>query len=380
MKHTHKQIICQVRISWYPVLGCHSLRKHQSKVAKSFFKIMSLMMIVFLFNACASIKEISIDTLRPAEVIYPAYTHKVVVVNNAVMQPYNIGHTITSFGNPAELCNMSTDSVMYDACQVLAQSLDEQKFFRKIAVANQPTRQDEAYFRDTKLTKEQVNTICNQAQADALISIDKMLFNGKLIVDSEAGYIMGSQRVDVTAVYRAYLPDRVNPLATILINDSLEWLEAAPNLESIQAVLPSPNKALRITASYISSKVSENFVPHWITEKRSFYISTLSSWKEASVFASKGKWADAYDRWEVIYNQTKSETKQAKAASNLALSCEMAGAFDEALKWIILAIDHFEKAYPNQTNKQKSRALLYKEILENRILADKKLNIQLDNE
>jgi hypothetical protein len=339
----------------------------------------SLMLVgCSLLIGCSSVRNVSIETYAPAEVTFPSNTFNVVVVNNAVLQPDDFGHSMQQMNKKLESYTMPTDSVLSAACKSLAASIHQQRYFRKTLLLNAPIRQDQLYYVDRKLSASQVDSICNVVDAGAIISIDRMLFNGKRSIVSHDGFLYGSQRVDVTALIRAYIPNRVNPLATVQIVDSLEWVEASSNRILLDQLLPTANEALREAAAYVSSKVYRNFVPHWDATERTYYSSIESRWKEATAFAAKSKWTEANMHWIQLFNRTKSTLSKARLASNIALSYEMMSEFKQATDWVEKSEALYLKQPKDKYTDEVARVTLYKEIIKERIRSDVRLNMQIN--
>ena len=378
MKYTHTQIIFQTRINRCPILGHRALCDYFTHSLTRLTQWSLMLVGCSLLIGCSSVRNVSIETYAPADVTFPSNTFNVVVVNNAVLQPADFGHSMQQMNKKVESYTMPTDSVLSAACKSLAASIHQQRYFRKTLLLNTPIRQDQLYYIDRKLSASQVDSICNVVDAGAIISIDRMLFNGKRSVVSHEGFLYGSQRVDITAIIRAYIPNRANPLATVQIVDSLEWVEASSNRILLDQILPTANEALRETAAYVSSKVYRNFVPNWVATERTYYSSIESRWKEATAFAAKSKWAEANMHWMELFNRTKSTLSKARLASNIALSYEMMNEFKQATDWLEKSEALYLKQPKDKYTDEVARVTLYKEILNERIRSDVRLNMQIN--
>ena len=168
-------------------------------------------------------------------------------------------------------------------------------------------------------------------------------------------------------------------MATVLVEDSVQFIESAESLRILNDYLPEPEEALRVSARYLGTKVSENFVPHWTQEDRWYYTSMSARWKEASAYASKGDWESAGQRWFSLYEKAKPGVRQAKLASNLALAAEMRGEFVKALEWATKSREAFVKALGEEADESKL-LLLYEKALGERVNANRKLNAQFGEE
>ena len=323
-----------------------------------------------------TINYVGIETYNPAEVTFPENVAKVLIVNNAVPQPEDAGYEYTLQGEKQDTCKAKADSALFDACRTLGEAIVEASYFNDVLLYHDAVRKDNQAFLDTKLTQGQVASLCDETGADAVISIDRLLFDMKKSVGTLGeGYVMGMIDVQMAGVIRSYVPDREAPLATVHMKDSIYWAESADYMPILDKVLPSPENALRGAGKYFGAKVYANFVPHWEKETRWYFTGMGSRWKEASAYAANEKWDMAEDRWSGLYRGTENWKSRAKAASNLALCHEMRGDLKEAYEWAHKSYDLFKR---NSGDNDKSTKLLelYVQALAERIRSDKKLNVQ----
>jgi hypothetical protein len=343
---------------------------------KGFFYLL----IAGLFTACSAVRYIEINTYNPSEATYPQTVRKVLIVNNALPQSPDVGYEFKLLGTVQDTCRANADSALFDACRALGAAIVESDFFDDVLLFQEATRRDNAFYADVRLSPEEVASLCGETGADAVISFDRLLFDMKKEIRAfQESYLTGSIRVDVKGIVRSYLPGRGNPLLTAFVSDSLFWIEDAYNPEELSLLLPAPDNALRIAGSYIGSKIYPLFVPHWNNEMRWFFTGSGARWKEATAYAVSEKWENASERWQYIYDRTTRWGDKAKAASNLALACEITGQMEKALGWAEISFGLFEKnrgADDSRTREQQ----LYVEVLKQRIADDGKLNLQFGEE
>lgn len=322
----------------------------------------------------------TIETYNPSEVTFPESVGKVLIVNNAVPQPADSGYEYTLMGVKQDTCVAVADSALFYACRSLGKSIVDADYFNDVLLYHDAVREDKEYLSDVKLTPEQVTSLCEETGTDAVISLDRLLFEmEKDVFTFPEGYVMGNIKVDIAGVVRCYLPGRSNPLATVYMSDSIFWNESADDPGMLKYILPDANSALCIAGDYIGAKVYVNFVPHWVNESRWYYSGMDSRWKEAAVATAGEKWTLASERWSAIYNGTSNWKKKAKSASNLALCYEMEGDLKKAYEWASLSYDLFKKNIKGEDNNTKLLEL-YVETLMNRIRSDQKLNMQFGEE
>lgn len=329
-----------------------------------------------LLTSCSSINYMGIETYNPAEITFPETVGRVLVVNNAVPQPDDVGCQLTLFGTKQDTCHVKADSALFYVCSGLGKAMVDVSFFNDVLLYKETVRKDDVYYEDKKLTSEEVTALCDETGADAVISIDRMLFESdKKVIAFAEGYLVGEIGVKMSGVIRSYLPDRSNPLATVYMTDSLYFSESAYNQILLDQMLPTMESALCTSGEYIGMKASPNFVPHWSNETRWFYSGMGARWKEATAYARSEKWGKAAERWKQLFNNSTSWKTQAKAASNIALGFEMNSELKEAYEWANKSYELFKK---NEGDESKNARLLslYVETLMNRIRSDKKLNMQ----
>lgn len=336
-----------------------------------------LILLAGLLSGCSQMRFLGIETYKPAAVSYPAEVHKVLVVNNAVPQPSDSGYEYFLGGVRQDTCRANADSALFDACRALGKAIVETDFFQDVLLYHENTREDDSFLSDTKLTQEQVASLCEETDADAVISLDRLLFDmKKQVVAFAGGYLYGQVDVRMSGTVRSYLPARETPQATVLVEDSLFWQQDAPALDLLDQVLPGPDDALREAGNYIGGKVYSMFVPHWDRETRWYYTGTGTRWQEATAFAAKEKWEDAREKWNTIYERSSGWKTKAKTAANIALYYEMSGDMDKALEWAGKSLDLFKKN-TKENDKLTQYQEAYKEKILERIQDNKKLNLQL---
>lgn len=333
------------------------------------------LLMVCLLSACSTLNYVEIETYNPAEITFPENVGKILIVNNAIAQPKESGYTYTLYGNKQDTCQAVADSALFDACVSLGKSIVDAGYFNDVLLFNGSTRSDNHYYSDNKLTPAQVAALCEANGVDAIISFDRLLFEmTKDISLFGGGYERGQINVHIGGVLRSYLPERDIPLATVLVNDSIFWDESADYKELLDLILPTPEEALRTAGRYIGAKALPNFVPYWASESRWYFTSAGSLWKEASAYAASGKWELAAERWKALYEKGNWKAK-AKAASNLALCEEMNGHLQKAHEWAFKSYELF-KSKSGEDNHYTKLLKLYADALSQRILKDKKLNVQ----
>ena len=330
-----------------------------------------------LLTACSSINYLSIDTFNPAEVTVPSSANKVLIVNHAVPQPADWGYSYTVSGKVKATQGAKADSALVDFCQSLGEAMVAEEFFQDVLLYHEPTRADQHPEYDLKMPAQQVDSLCEVAGADLLLSLDRLLFeSSREDTDLGGGFTVGEVKVRMAGVIRAYLPGRAAPLATIQLVDSVAWEQSAELPPILNELLPSSEEALRTAGRYLGAKASVNFVPHWQRETRWYFSTSGAVWKEAAAYAANERWEKAEERWSRIYQTSKGWKSRAQVASNLALCAEMKGDLQQAHEWASISYELF-KQKAGEEDQQAQLLELYVKALTERIQANQKLDVQI---
>lgn len=341
---------------------------------RSMLKILISLLTVALMTACASVRQIDIEVFNPSEVTFPDHVTKLLVVNNAVPQAPYVGSECLLFGVVQDTCLAYADSALFEATRSLGEAIVDADFYDDVLLYNKPTRTDKSFLSDVKLTAEQVEELCLETGADAVISFDRLLFNSRRsIVARQNDFYEGLTEVGIAGVVRAYLPYRQNAIVSVVMSDSVRLKEHAIGLESLKST--SYDDLLKIAGGYIGKLAAYNFIPFWTNDVRFYYTSADSRWKEAVAFIVANKWEQSAEKWQAIYEREQSGKKKAKAANNLALCTEISGDFEKACEWAVRSRDLFSK-HLGADHAETKQLTLYVEKLQKRAQADKKLDLQ----
>ncbi len=334
------------------------------------------LLVIVVLSSCSQLKYIAIETYNPSDVTFPDNVRKILIVNNALPQPEDSGCEFKIQGVLQDTCKANADSALFYACRSLGETIFETDFFYDVVLFHDKVRTDNSFLFDKKLTKEEVNALCDETDTDAVISFDRLVFDTKKSITTLTdGIVIGVIDIEIDGIVRAYLRNREAPLATVMVGDSIFWAEETYSVEILNELLPKPDEALKAAGSFIGNKIHTAFVPHWNRDARWYYTGTSTPWKQASAFASNEKWEDARERWSAIHDKSSGWKAKAKTASNIALSYELTGDLDKALEWAKMAYDLY-KDNNGEEDQYTQLQNVYKDVLINRQRADKKLNMQ----
>ncbi len=333
-----------------------------------------------LVTGCAGIKTLTIQTQEPAQVTLPTNVSKLLIVDNVVGQPYDIGHSKKKIGRSAEKVSVRTDSLSIIFTEALAQFLNEEGFYDEVMLHNKPMRNDKEYWSEKPLTPETMLELKKSSGADAIVSLDKILVASEwedLFV--QEGYPYAKLSGKIRSTLRVYLPTLEGQIPTVQYIDSLYWegFDISDGRAYAEFVIPHAESALKELAAYAADKMTYVLTPHWVTQERWYYTMSSSTMQEAEAFVAQAKWKEAIAKWDSFYNSAKNKADKAKAASNIAMGYEMLDDIETARDWVLIAQKLFEEGTPANSIERK-RISIYKTEIERRLDNTNKLNMQVD--
>lgn len=338
-----------------------------------------LLLMLPLLASCAGIRYMSIETREPAQVTLPKSIKSVLIVNNVVQQPDDIGHEVKKLGKRAsDRTKASSDSIAIVYTEALAQFLGEEEYFDNVYYNQDPLRKDNNFWQERPLTPEKMIELRNESGADAVLSLDKLIMNtSRTDHFYQEGYIYGDLTGRVQSTIRVYLPTIDGQIPAVQFNDSLAWegYDIQNGRVYTEFILPSNEDAMKELAIYAAEKMTKVFSPHWEYQDRWLYTSMNSKMREADVYANNNEWAEAITLWKANFESERKKINKAKAAHNIATGYEMLDDMPNALKWATTASDLMQEA--SSTNALEARrALLYKTEVARRLDNSNKINMQ----
>lgn len=312
---------------------------------KSFFLPVIAFTIV-LFTNCTTPKALVINVQKPAEVMLSGNINNVIITNNLVTQPEFIGQTTQKYkgkGKPdLEEVTVSTDSLGIILSESVYDKLISLNHFKEVSIYDQPLREDLSYLETRPIDSLTAKEVCNISNSDAIISLDRFLVQSNLKEDvDDIGTRAKILDLKMSAAFSIYSKEGVQISPSLSMSDSIYWTELYYNNHLVsEDTLPGREESLKIAAEYMGEKIATALVPYWKEEVRQYF----NECKDAIKLTESEKWDEARLIWETAYNTEIKDKRKARLASNIALSYELTDNLVEAIKWITLASDLFEKS------------------------------------
>ena len=270
----------------------------------------------------------SVDERYPAERQQLQGKQRILVVNNALTQPQDFGHTTMIDGenqNHAEI-DLSR-SILYCLFSV-TQTMESTGEFDAVELMDISQNHSTNYYTRTPLTFSQAERLCTDYQADALLTLNQLVLYD--IVESfptDEGayyaYLQAYAQSHWTIHYAGQTRE-----ATFTQADTLLW-ESQLHYTRAQSLsdLPSRQEALLYLARELGNRMGSSFAPSWQTTRR--YIYELPDLQAGLDAFRLQRWNSAINQWLTIVD-SKDKKAAACAAANIAIAYEMLGDYASA--------------------------------------------------
>lgn len=323
-----------------------TLTKTTNRSMTSFFPKLFLYSGIFsglcLLTSCTSLDTLVVNVEKPAQITLPNHIDNIVIVNNTMPQPEDIGHAEYIKGRRTNSqISVNADSVNYILAANLFDELADKEYFDDVIFYDEPIRENgdfrDIFPLDTTIAKE----ICIANKADAIISIDRFLVSTISNEDDfEFGTTIKYLDVKMDVRFQVYSNKGTAISPPFYLNDSIYWVATYSEDIPLSDTIPSREQAMKVAAQYMAEKVATALAPYWNSELR-WYFGDV---KAANKMMSNSDWSGALSLWKSAYEkETKNIKKKARLASNIALAYELSDELKEALRWITISCDLFEK-------------------------------------
>ena len=270
----------------------------------------------------------SVDERYPAERQQLQGKQRILVVNNALTQPQDFGHsTILDGENTGNVEIDLSRSVLY-CLFATTQSMESTGEFNAVELMDISQNHSTNYYSRTPLTFSQAERLCTDYQADALLTLNQLVLYD--IVESfptDEGtyyaYLQAYAQSHWTIHYAGQTRE-----ATFTQADTLLW-ESQLHYNRTQSLsdLPSRQEALHYLARELGNRIGSSFAPSWQTTRR--YIYELPDLQAGLDTFRLQRWNSAINQWINIVD-SKDKKAAACAAANIAIAYEMLGDYASA--------------------------------------------------
>ena len=284
----------------------------------------------------------TIDEYKDAERDALRGVRNVLVVNNALIQPADFGHsTVLDGKNQSGIEIALVRAPLYNMFS-LTQFLDASGELTRVELLDQSQNSSTNYYQRMVLSQERARELIQTYEVDALLVLNQLVLYDvvEAFLTDEGGYYAYMQAF-AQSHWNVYYSDH-RPVKTITQADTLVWESDIENTR-MQALnkLPNRQEALLYLATTVGEALGQSLVPSWEPVRRYLY-------SDDNAYVQKGLEAFRYQRWEeaigywqlvigdgLNVESRKSKVKEDKkatavAAANIAIAYELLGDYSLA--------------------------------------------------
>ena len=345
-------------------------------------RIFTFLIIISFLVSCSGTRNVTINTMRPAEISVPSEIKTIVIVDRTLIDQnaVNIIEGLVTGEMPGE-DKMGTQELMNSFKNKLIQS---PRFEVKTATERIPGNSLTAALPD-QLPWSTVRDLCKKYNAQAVVAIevfdtDFIVTNGKKKVKEKVK--QGNEMVEIE-VMKYYAEGVGNLNVGIRMYDlnnrqvvdqqsfkqTNKWEATGNSLQDAMGQLIAKSDATRYLSKRIGNDYAYKIAPMPITLNRSFRGKSKKcpALERGARLADVGNWEDALVEWKKGIRDA--EDKEAGYLTyNMAVAYEVLGDFDSALSWA-------EKSYVKYGNKN---ARTYVNLIKKRLDEEEKARQQLE--
>ena len=345
--------------------------------------IFFLLFVPILLSSCVSTYQLTVEALSPAPITFPTDIRNLLIVNNSVQQPNNVGITRTFDGKAVTTdYELSFDSISWFAIESMAAYIESSLFFDDVSFYNKPVRTDENWLSLIPLSESFKKDVFEREGFDGIISIDKVLFNGEQDVKPNmqnyiSYYIDNTTKAEVFC--SIYLYDQEEALKSFSITGNVSYKNSEYG-DSLSLFKLLPESLIAELASKMGEKLAAYVTPSWIQKDRIIFTNQNARMQEAFRFFKNQRWAEAEMIWLDEYAKKTKPVDKAKLANNMAVLNEIQDKLEIALRWAITAQQFFNESGLTETSTEKMHIDSYVEDLTKRMEDNRQLDIQWGTE
>ena len=284
----------------------------------------------------------TIDEYRDAERNALRGVRRVLVVNNALVQPDDFGHSTVLDGNNKSGISVRLDKALLYSLFSLTQTLDESGDFDAVELLDVSQNSSTNYYARESLSANKVQNLMQIYQVDALLVLNQLVLYDVLeAFQTDDGGQYAYIQAFAQSHWSMFFADASRRSQTLSYADTLIW-ESKVEYTRTQALNQLPNRedALLYLASTLGEGLGKSFVHSWVTVPRYLY-DIADAHIEAGLQSFRyQRWEEAIGNWQMAMgNESKFEGRKSKvkdnktaamAAANIAIAYEMLGDYSSA--------------------------------------------------
>ena len=284
----------------------------------------------------------TIDEYQDAERKELRGVRSVLVVNNALVQPNDFGHSTVLDGDHKSGISIPLNKALLYSLFSLTQTLDESGDFDAVELLDVSQNTSTNYYARQSLSANQVQNLIQTYEVDALLVLNQLVLYDVLeAFQTDEGGQYAYMQAFAQSHWSMYFADATRRSQTLSYADTLLW-ESKVEYTRTQALNQLPNRedALLYLASTLGEGLGKSFVHSWVAVSRYLYDIDDTHIKAGLQSFRYQRWEEAIYHWQQVANEEakgerlkvkgKDNKAAAVAAANIAIAYELLGDYSLA--------------------------------------------------
>ena len=261
----------------------------------------------------------SINDRRDAERDALRGVHRVMVVNNAVVQPESFGHSTVVDGSTKSGIEVDLDRALLHSMFALTQTLDESGEMDVVELLDVSQNRSQNYYTREVLGTSAARNLLSRYEVDALVVLNQLVIYDVLesFAAEEGGYFAYIQGF-AQSHWSVYYRDANRRTETFMQADTLVW-ESDVKYTRAQALnmLPNRQDALLYLASTLGDRVGASLLPSWEPVRRYLYGDDNTHVQKGLEAFRYQRWEEAIGYWQLVIGSGVQEFRSSGVESNV---------------------------------------------------------------
>ena len=281
----------------------------------------------------------TIDEYHNAERDALRGVRRVMVVNNAVVQPESFGHSTVVDGSTKTGVEVDLSRALLHGIFALTQTLDESGEMDAVELLEVSQNRSNNYYTRQALSGSAARELLARYDMDALVVLNQLVIYDVLeSFQVEEGGQFAYLQAFAQSHWSVYYADASQRTQTFTYADTLVWESDVMNLRS-QALnmLPDRQEALLYMAGVLGDRVGASLLPSWRPVRRYLYSDNNEYVLNGLDAFRLQRWEEAIYHWQQVANdesnvesrklKVKGKDKKAAAVAtaNIAIAYELLG-------------------------------------------------------
>ena len=285
----------------------------------------------------------SIDEYREPEQATLQGVQRLLVVNNALVQPEDFGHSTVVDGQHQNGVSVKLDRALLYAMFSLTRTLDESGDFISAELLDISQNTSTNFYNRQTLSAQRVRGLLLEYEVDALLVLNQLIVYDVLeSFIAEEGDQFAYIQAFAQSHWSVYYADANKMDYSFTYADTLVW-ESGLTYTRAQALnkLPSRQEALLYLASVLGEDLGRSMVHTWVSVPRYLYADSHEAVQAGLNAFRYQRWEEAILYWQSVANteggKSSNRSKRGKdkkaaavAAANIAIAYELLGDYASA--------------------------------------------------